>query len=169
MEKKINKKQDAYMCAFKDNIRDKAELLGLKSEQMNGLLQYIYDYDKLVFGKDDFAKRKRVKNVVPLFELCCAKRANESRCTRRKRDGSNYCGTHMKGTPHGIMDNQEENKEEVQKVEVWAQDILGIIYYIDKNGNVYQAEDIVSNKQNPKIIAKYVKTGTGFSIPEFGI
>ena len=67
------------------------------------------------------------------------------------------------------MDNQEENKEEVQKVEVWAQDILGIIYYIDKNGNVYQAEDIVSNKQNPKIIAKYVKTGTGISIPEFGI
>lgn len=169
MEKKIGKKCEAYICTFKDNIRDKADILGLKNEQMNALLQYIYDYEKLSFGKEDFAKRKRVKNVVPLFELCCAKRANESRCTRRKRDGSNYCGTHMKGTPHGIIDSEEESKDETQKVEVWAQDILGIIYYIDKNGNVYQAEDIVSNKQNPKVIAKYIKTATGFSIPEFGI
>jgi len=168
MEKRIGKKHDEYICEFKDNIRDKAELLGLKSDGMNAMLQYIYDYEKLTFCKEDFAKRKRVKNVVPLFELCCAKRANGSRCTRRKRDGS-YCGTHMKGLPHGLIDNQEETEEEIHKVEVWAQDILGIIYYIDKNGNVYQVEDIVSNKPNPKIIAKYVKTSTGFSIPEFGI
>ena len=75
----------------------------------------------------------------------------------------------MKGLPHGLIDNQEDTEEEIHKVEVWAQDILGIIYYIDKNNNVYQVEDIVSNKPNPKIIAKYVKTSTGFSIPEFGI
>jgi hypothetical protein len=168
MEKRINKKVDVYMCAFKDNIREKINKIG-ENEEMNKLLQYIYDYEKLVFAKEDFAKRKRVKNVVPLFELCCAKRANSSQCTRRKRDGSDYCGTHMKGTPHGIIDKQDEKKDETQKVEVWAQDILGIIYYIDKDGNVYQVEDIVSNKVNPKVIAKYVKTQTGFSIPEFGI
>jgi hypothetical protein len=55
----------------------------------------------------------------------------------------------------------------MQKIEVWAQDIQGIIYYIDKMMNVYQAEDIVSNKQNPKIIAKYVKIGETYTIPEF--
>ena len=59
--------------------------------------------------------------------------------------------------------------ETVQKIEVWAQDIQGIIYYIDKSGNVYQTEDIISNKQNPKIIAKYVKNGEIYSIPSFGI
>jgi hypothetical protein len=32
---------------------------------------------------------------------------------------------------------------------------------------VYQAEDIVSNKINPKVIAKYVKTGDVISIPNF--
>ncbi len=168
MEKRLNKKIDAYICTFKDNIRSKIDDIGV-NEEMNKLLQYIYDYEKLIISKDDFAKRKRVKNVVPLFELCCAKRANCSQCTRRRRDSSNYCGTHMKGTPHGIIDKQEESKDEVQKIEVWAQDIMGIIYYIDKDGNVYQVEDIVSNKQNPKIIAKYIKTATGFSIPEFGI
>jgi hypothetical protein len=52
---------------------------------------------------------------------------------------------------------------------VFAQDIKGIVYYIDKSNNVYQAEDIISNKINPKIIAKYVKEGENYSIPEFKI
>jgi hypothetical protein len=131
-------------------------------------MQYIYDYERLSLNKDDFLKRKRVKNVVPYFDRCCAKRASSEQCTRRKKEGCEYCGTHMKGTPHGLVEN-EENKQTTQKIEVWAQEILGIIYYIDKFGNVYQAEEIVSNKTNPKVIAKYVKNGDVFSIPEFGI
>jgi hypothetical protein len=75
----------------------------------------------------------------------------------------------MKGTPHGIIDDQNEVKQTTQKIEVWAQDIQGIIYYIDKTGNVYQAEDIVNNKINPNIIAKYVKSGETFTIPAFGL
>ena len=60
-------------------------------------------------------------------------------------------------------------KQNTQKIEVWAQDIQGIMYYIDKSGNVYKAEEIILNKINPKIIAKYVKNGDHYSIPEFGI
>ena len=75
----------------------------------------------------------------------------------------------MKGTPNGVIDLHEETKPTTQKVDVWAQDIQGIVYYIDKSGNVYQAEDVVLNKVNPTIIAKYVKNGDVFSIPEFGI
>jgi hypothetical protein len=169
MERRINKKFDTYITSFKDNIRDKATSLGLKNEQMNSLLQYIYDYERLSLVKDDFMKRKRVKNVVPFFDRCCAKRASGEQCTRRKKEECGYCGTHMKGTPHGIVDDQDDNKQQTQKIEVWAQDIQGIIYYIDKTGNVYQAEDILSNKINPKIIAKYTKNGDQINIPEFGI
>jgi hypothetical protein len=169
MERRINKKVETYITSFKDDIRDKATNLGLKNEQTNMLLQYIYDYERLSFAKDDFMKRKRVKNVVPFFDRCCAKRASGEQCTRRKKEDCGYCGTHMKGTPHGVVDEQEENKQQTQKIEVWAQDIQGIIYYIDKSGNVYQAEDIISNKVNPKIIAKYVKDGENITIPEFGI
>ena len=68
-----------------------------------------------------------------------------------------------------IGENQGEVKTNTQKVEVWAQDIQGIVYYIDKANNVYQAEDIVGNKTNPKIIAKYLKVGETYSIPEFNI
>lgn len=170
MEKRINKTIETYVTGFKDNIRDKAVTLGIKNEQMNLLLQYIYDYERLTLSKDDFLKRKRVKNVVPFFDRCCANRASGEQCTRRKQPDCEYCGTHMKGTPHGvIVENEDENKQTTQKVEVWAQDIQGIIYYIDKFGNVYQAEDIVSNKVNPKVIAKYVRTGDVISIPDFSV
>ena len=170
MEKRLNKKLETWITSFKDDIREKATQIGIsKNDQTNQLIQYIYDYDRLTFGKEDFQKRKRVKNVVPFFDRCCAKRASNEQCTRRKKDGIEYCGTHMKGTPHGIIDNQNESKPNTQKIEVWAQDIQGIVYYIDKAYNVYQAEDIVINKLNPKIIAKYIKIGEVYSIPEFNI
>jgi hypothetical protein len=170
MEKRLNKKTEQFISTFKDNIREKATQMGMtKSEQVNQLLQYIYDYDRLSFSKEDFQKRKRVKNFVPIFDRCCAKRASNEQCTRRKKEDSEYCGTHMKGTPHGVIDTTNETKANTQKVEVWAQDIQGIIYYIDKNNNVYQPEDIVSNKLNPNVIAKYLKTGEIYSIPEFNI
>jgi hypothetical protein len=170
MERRINKRLDGYITTFKDSIRDKATALGItQNEQMSSLLQHIYDYDRFALSKEDFMKRKRVKNVVPFCDRCSAKRANGEQCTRRKKEEDEYCGTHMKGTPHGVVDLQEDNKQTTQKIEVWAQDIQGIVYYIDKNMNVYQAEDIVSNKSNPKIIAKYVKSGEAYTIPEFGI
>jgi hypothetical protein len=171
MERRLNKKIEVYVSAFKENIKEKISQLGFdNSEETTKLLQYVYDYDRLSFNKEDFMKRKRVKNFVPIFDRCCAKRATSEQCTRRKKDGSEYCGTHMKGTPHGIMEiNGEENKVTTQKIEVWAQDIQGIIYYIDKFDNVYQAEDIVVNKLNPKIIAKYVKNGEQYCIPEFNL
>ena len=170
MEKRLNKKAETYVTTFKDSIREKAAQMGMsKNDQVNQLLQYIYDHDRLSFVKEDFQKRKRVKNFVPIFDRCCAKRASGEQCTRKKKDDGEFCGTHMKGTPHGIMDNQQENKLTTQKIEVWAQDIQGIIYYIDKNGNVYQTEDIIVNKINPKIIAKYVKNGEQYTIPELNI
>ena len=170
MEKRLNKKAEGYITTFKDSIREKATQMGMiKDPQVNQLLQYIYDYDRLSFTKEDFQKRKRVKNFVPIFDRCFAKRANSEQCTRRKKEGCEYCGTHQKGTPHGIIDSQNEPKNTTQKIEVFAQDIQGIIYYIDKNNNVYQAEDIISNRINPKIIAKYMKEGDNYSIPEFNI
>lgn len=170
MERRLNKKAEQYVTTFKDNIRDKATQMGLlENNNINELIQYVYDYERLCFAKEDFQKRKRVKNVVPYFDRCCAKRATNEQCTRRKKNDGEYCGTHMKGTPHGVVDNQTDNKPTTQKIEVIAKDIQGIIYYIDTSNNVYQAEDIITNKSDPKIIAKYVKNGEHYSIPEFGI
>lgn len=170
METRFNQKVDTYMTLFKDSIRAKASQLGIVEEgKTMQLLQYIYDYDRLSFGKEDFLKRKRVKNFVPLHERCCAKRANDEQCTRRKKTDIEYCGTHIKGTPHGTVDAQDTFISSTQKVEVWAQDIQGILYYIDAHNNVYETADILRNQFNPKIIAKYVKVGDTYSIPELNI
>jgi hypothetical protein len=170
MERRINKKIESYITELKDSVRSKADQLGLATDpNLSQLVQYIYDYDRLVLCKEDFLKRKRVKNVVHLSDRCCAKRASGEQCTRRKKTDCEYCGTHMKGTPHGVCANDEDDKPVGQKVEVWAQEIQGIIYYIDKTSNVYQVEDIIANKVNPKVIAKYAKNGEIYSIPEFNI
>ena len=170
MERRINKKIESYITDLKDSVRTKADQLGLATDpNLSQLVQFVYDYDRLVLVKEDFLKRKRVKNIVHLSDRCCAKRASGEQCTRRKKTDCEYCGTHMKGTPHGICDNDDDDKPVGQKVEVWAQEIHGIIYYIDKTCNVYQVEDIIANKVNPKVIAKYVKTGDKYSIPEFNI
>jgi hypothetical protein len=170
MERRLNKRAEVYVTTFKDDIRERAVQLGLGTDiQTNTLLQYIYDYNRLSFGKDDFQKRKRVKNFVPMFDRCCAKRANNEQCTRRRKDGCEYCGTHIKGTPHGIVDIQNDSKANTKSIEVWTEDIQGIMYYVDNCNNVYQAEDIMLNKVNPKIIAKYMKIGDVYHIPEFNV
>jgi hypothetical protein len=89
MERRLNKKAETYITSFKDNIREKATQMGItKNEHVNQLIQYIYDYDRLSFNKEDFQKRKRVKNFVPIYDRCCAKRASNEQSTRRKKEGS---------------------------------------------------------------------------------
>jgi hypothetical protein len=165
MERRINKKFENYLSEFKENVKEKALEIGDNNDALHQLVQYIYDYERFSLVKEDFMKRKRVKNTVNLSDRCCAKRANGEQCTRRRKDETNeYCGTHLKGTPHGICDQTEDTKIEGHKIEVWAQDIQGIIYYIDKAFNVYQVEDIMQSNINPKIIAKYVKIGETYMI-----
>ncbi len=166
MERRINKKLETYISEFKDNIKIKAEEQGLIDDpNTRQLLQFVYDYPRLALTKEDFMKRKRVKNVVHLADRCCAKRASGEQCTRRRRDEqTEFCGTHLKGTPHGVCDLEHDEKPSGHKIEVWAQDIQGIIYYIDNDGNVYQAEDIMYGKTNPKIIAKYTKVADVYTI-----
>jgi len=171
MERRINKKLENYITDFKENIKQKASEIGLETEpKLSALVQYIYDYERLSLSKEDFMKRKRIKSIVKLSDRCCAKRANGEQCTRRRKDDSSeYCGTHLKGTPHGICDFKEDVKTQGQKIQIFTQEIKGIIYYIDNNYNVYQTEDIIQNKVNPKVIAKYAVNNDIYSIPEFNI
>ena len=173
MEKRLNKKMDIYFQQFKDDISCKIDELGIiRDDKINSLLNYIYDYQRLQFETNDLNKRKRVKNSIPKFDRCSACRANGEQCTRRRKDDFEFCGTHTKGTPHGVINSSGINSTSTntQKIEVWTVDIIGILYYIDNFNNVYQTEDIVENKVNPSIIAKYVKDNNNiYSIPEFGI
>jgi hypothetical protein len=119
------------------------------------LMKMVMGYEKFKLCSEDLMKRKRVKNVVPLFDRCVAKRANGEQCTRRKKEGEGYCGTHTKGRPHGSVNETPENVVTNKKVDVWIKEIKGIVYYIDGDNNVYDPEDILLNKINPKVIMKF--------------
>jgi hypothetical protein len=194
MERRISGKIDAYIIDLKDALSSKIRELGTAasaaaaSESGTGtgtgsdncvanttidqlckqLTTFVYEYEKLKLTKEDFMKRKRVKNMVSIELRCLAKRANGEQCTRKKKEECDYCGTHTKGVPCSIMDDKEsgdKSKLNQQSVNIWVQNIKGIEYFIDGSQNVYKHEDVINNSTNPRIIAKYSKSETGaFSI-----
>jgi hypothetical protein len=170
MEKRLNKKIETYITSFKDSIRSKITDLEFEDKtKLNELLEFVYDYERLSLIKDDLVKRKRIKNSIPVNNRCNAKRANGEQCTRRRKAKCEFCGTHVKGTPHGFFQIDENADNSIQKMEVIAEDIHGIVYYIDKFDNVYKTEDILEGKQNPAIIAKCIKQNGMITIPELGL
>lgn len=158
MEKRIVKKCEDHLHSFKENIKkwfdeNDCEIIG--RQNTGNFLNFIFDFENLHLSKEDFVKRKRIKNFVPINERCCACRANGEQCTRRKQEGINYCGTHFKGTPHGTIKELENTTQNTtSKNECIIEDIGGLLYYIDAENNIYKTEDVLSNKLNPSIIGK---------------
>lgn len=167
MERRLTKKIETHQLSFKNDIKEwvMKNMCHVDSNTIGSMLTFVFDYPNLSITKEDFQKRKRVKNTVPQFERCMAKRANGEQCTRRKKDSSCFCGTHVKGTPHGIIDDSHKPSEKIKKVEVWVQEIKGINYYIDASKNVYLPEDIISNSKTPRIIGTWEKNNDEYSIP----
>lgn len=174
MERRIAKKCDYHCQTFKNDIKkwmnnNNCNIINKDNGLMcdGQFLQFIYDYEGINLDKEDFQKRKRIKNFVPKDDRCHAKRANGDQCTRRKKEGQDYCGTHTKGTPHGIIDFSGDRKNNSVKLEVWIQEIKGIQFYIDDYSNVYKSEDIIANKKNPAVIATYIiDDNNNYHIPE---
>ena len=74
------------------------------------------------------------------------------------------------GVVREINNNVDDKSKNITKIEIWVQEIKGINYYVDSMNNVYKPEDIISNKPNPAIIAKWSLSDTGvYKIPSFGI
>jgi len=184
MHKKCNKFLDGELNEFKKSLKQKLVELGIVNVGNNKtvtnedeetkkmlkiskeLLKFINDFKPKQFAAEDFKKRKRVKNIVPVQERCMALRSDKQQCTRRKRNGHEFCGTHIKGIPHGKKNNTHKVVNE-KTIALKTQDIMGIIYYIDERENVYNPRDIMNNKKNPQIIAKYTKKGDKYSIKNF--
>jgi hypothetical protein len=159
MEKRLNTKIESYLSKFKQDIVEKIKE-GISEAE---LISFVYEYNGFEVDNTDFQKRKRTNNAVPVCERCCAKRMNGAQCTRRKKKNSDYCGTHIKSTPHGIVEKTSTSAN-LKPLDLWSHEINGIMYYIDNNKNVYSTEDVLSNKTNPKIIANYEVSGDTYNI-----
>lgn len=148
MENRIKKKVTSYINKFKDDIVTEMNSIQLNvdgnTEKVQKLAHYITTYSRLNLLDDDFSKRKRVKNHVPQYDRCSAKRADGCQCTRRKKDGDDHCGTHLKGTPHGEITQNEGDKK--KKVELTIINNKGISHYVDSTGKQFSAEMVMNCK-----------------------
>ena len=153
MEKRITSKVTNYIGDFKNDVKEWFEN-NPKEFDRSEFLKFVFDYESINLSKDDFIKRKRSKNVVPTDTRCCGKRADGEQCTRKKKDSSDFCGTHIKGTPYGIVKNEVENICKPCKKDIWVEDVKGINYFVDNERNVYLHSDVLCNKLNPQIIGK---------------
>jgi hypothetical protein len=163
MERRVEVKVSSYLNRYKDDVKNKMSELGLLEASVDSkysdLLRFIFDYQSLSWDKDDFTRRKRVKNTVPAIDRCMAKRANSEQCTRRRKEGCQYCGTHSKGIPHGEYHGNSSEMSQNKIIELTVQDINGIMYYVDSEDNVYNQSHVLSNKINPDCIGKRIEKG----------
>ena len=154
MLKVVNKKVLAYISTFRDELSKKLNDFDMGNDDKRDLLSFIYDYEGLTFDRDDMVVRKRVKNVLPEDNRCCALRANGEQCTRRRKDEGEFCGTHSKGTPNGVVDNECRGRNTVS-VSMRIVEIGGIVYHIDNKNCVYNTEDIMNGVSQPHVIGTY--------------
>jgi len=166
MESRINAKLQNYTQKFKQSCIDQ---LNEHPDNPQQVIQYILDYPIFTVDTEDLQKRKRTRNAVPICDRCVANRINNTQCTRRKQNEYEFCGTHIKGQPYGVVHKEtaEPNKILIKNVEIWNEEINGIHYYIDNNENVYKTEDILENKPNPTVITQYVKQNDKYTIPTY--
>jgi hypothetical protein len=159
MEKRINSIAQNYLSKMKsDTVKYAQSLSAGRDEKVDAILQYVCDYNRLIVTAEDLAKRQRIKHVVPPELRCNGKRGAGNQCTRRKQEGKEYCGTHAK-VNYGVCEMSSaitESNPQTETLEVWCEEIKGIMYYLDKKGNVYDASDVVCNKLSPKILGRCV-------------
>ena len=159
-EEKMNASINQHFADFKNKLR---EQLGNHTSPAL-LMEFVDKYQFPALVEEDYTKKRRVKNPIPFHEKCIAKRANGEQCSRRKKKDSDYCGTHNKARPHGVitLSHEEENMEGdnvvKKEIEVWLEDINGIMYWINDVGTVYHPDDIRANIENPRVIAHYEKS-----------
>jgi len=160
MEKRLMEKMDFHSSNFKKDIqiwlqKNECMIQSSEGDKSSEFLKFIFDYNRLEFDKTDFLRRKRSKNTVPDYNRCCALRANKDRCSRKRKNDNLYCGTHMKGIPHGSIESKVVSKKDT--IEIWIEEIKGIMYYIDANNNIYCPEDILNGITNPRVVSRWIK------------
>tara|TARA_B000000532_G_C18694321_1_gene331060 strand:+ start:57 stop:473 length:417 start_codon:yes stop_codon:yes gene_type:complete len=127
-------------------------MYALSEEDMKELIRKVKEGEDVDISR--YKKRSRARSAINEKKQCRAKRADGKQCSRARREGEDYCGTHIKGCPHGRYKTKEEDKEELKLSLI---EYKGIVYHIDlKKGEVYSTEDILNKSISPKIVGEYI-------------
>lgn len=107
-----------------------------------------------IVSKNESPRRRNNLNL-PQEERCLGRKADGQQCTRRKRDNSCYCGSHMKKLPCGHVNDGQvivikekgkrgrkkktcESENRKKYIETWIDPQLGSKFLVDKNNFVYK-------------------------------
>lgn len=119
-------------------------------------------------------KKKPNKRILPANEQCLGRKMDFTQCTRKRKDGSKYCGSHMKNLPNGEVGDDGSCFNKVKKkrgrkrkdcLKNISEDefattkihIDNSVYLIDKNNILFSfKEDRETNKIYPVIVGRYV-------------
>ena len=153
------------------------ELFKIIKEEVIGLLgkvgrDYGISNDEIVSKYvDDVSKigvkmgiKRRNRRSLPKDLQCLGRKIDGHQCTRSRRNGEEFCLSHMKRLPHGRIDdptyaNKEKGKRGRKKKEVTYNEeeylcvhlelIRGTQYLVDENDNVFSY-----NLEAPKYLGK---------------
>ena len=106
-------------------------------------------------------KHGKKQSIIHSCDRCLAKRGSGDRCTRRRREGHKFCGTHCKSTPNGIVSSTAEDLEGWEKLQVYVEHSRGIPYFVDRDGWAYHYADILRRIHNPRKIGKLTDSAEG--------
>ena len=142
-------------------------ILSLYSQKLKSVLEDISSNHNIkketLFNKYlDFESlkttKKRKKKNVKSCDICMARKQDGNQCTRRKKDGQEYCGKHIKNRKYGRIDDNsnilDKLADDDNYIMTWIETFNGQEYLVDSNNIVY-----TKNIENPSIVGRKISDG----------
>lgn len=140
------------LCVILNEISDDYQLNNDKLVK-----KYIDDSFDIDFSAAPIKKRKRKQNkLLAKNELCMARKADGLQCTRRRRDGTEFCGKHASNLKYGRVDDEELNDSNKDQIKCTLEKIDGNSYLVDCNSKLVYTFDT----DNPTVVGKMAEDGT---------
>ena len=114
--------------------------------------------------------KSRNRLVLTHETRCCAKRCNGERCSRSRKNSTEFCGTHINNHSSGVVDCVDNGivdseTTSMETVKLFVRTINGIPYYTDKSNRIYKTSNILQNSIKPEVIGQCIgDIETGYSI-----
>ena len=119
-----------YNIKLKEILAEISKDYSLNYEKLQS--KYIKD-ENININMELMHKRKRKKNKqLACNELCMARKADNDQCTRRRKDGSEYCGKHFNNLKFGRIDDEDKYSNNDDFIKCSPEDIDGKEYFVKK-------------------------------------
>jgi hypothetical protein len=146
---------------------------------MNDFLPQTIYFNEIINDLFIKKKKKTTKKCLPCNERCNGRKMDFSQCTRKRKDGTKFCGSHIKNRPNGEIDddgscfNRRKGKRGRKRKNIndnVGKDVIlttkkyinGELYLLDQNQVVY------NYSQNMPIILGVLKDEQIVSFDEIG-